>query len=85
MPYAEGETTVKNTTKPVRLLSNSTVWGLEKMNKMYESGSIVGFQAQLQLNDGTFVTMRCGTLSYIEKLGLLEAAKAHVVDEVGKI
>jgi hypothetical protein len=65
---------------PIQLISNEIIWTLDKMNRMYAAGEIVGFQAQVQLNNATFVTLRAGNLTYIEKLGLLEAAKAYVVN-----
>ena len=64
------------------LVSNGVAWGIDELMKFYREGNIRGFQFQLVQSDGQFVTGRCGDISYLEKLGLLEAAKADVIFKV---
>lgn len=61
------------------LVSNGVAWGIEELNRFYREGKIRGLQFQFIQPDDQFVTGRCGDMSYIEKLGLLDAARADVI------
>ena len=60
------------------LVVNGLSWGIEEINKLYQSGELRGIQFQAVLNDGSFITGNAGDLAYLERLGLLEAAKENI-------
>lgn len=62
------------------LVCNSVAWGVEEVNKFYREGNVKGFMFQVLKDDGTFITCHCGDIGYINKLGLLESAKADIIN-----
>jgi len=70
---------MSNTSKPARINRIGDVgWLIDQLLEDYETGQIKGLMVQYVNKDGTFVTGKTSTLGYIEKLGLLEAAKADI-------
>ena len=61
------------------LVSNGVAWGIDELLRFYREGKIKGFMFQFMMPDDEFITGRCGELGYIEKLGLLDAARADVI------
>ena len=49
-----------------------------KLLDYYDSGEVVGLLFQVVFNDGSFATCKAGDMSYLEMIGLLEAAKEDV-------
>lgn len=54
---------------------NGVGWAIEKLVEHYKTGEIKGLMFQLLDKNGEFHNCRSGDLTYIEMLGLIEAAK----------
>lgn len=50
-------------------------WVIDKLVEHYKTGEIKGLMIQLLDKNGEFHNCRSGDLTYIEMLGLIEAAK----------
>jgi|GEM_PF-4741413 len=61
--------------KVKNLISNDVAWAVEKINSLYQEGNLKGFTFQITCNDNNFITGSSGNISFLEKLGLIEAAK----------
>ncbi|UED81947.1 hypothetical protein FH508_0008640 [Lysinibacillus sp. CD3-6] len=65
--------------KPLIAITNDVAWSLQQIHDLYMQGKIKGVTMQIALTDGEFATTHSGELSYLEKLGLIEAAKQDLL------
>lgn len=66
-------------TQPEIVASNNVAWMVQRINDLYMQGKLKGLTVQMVMTDDEFATAHSGDLSYLEKLGLIEAAKQDLL------